>query len=276
MSILHVSDCQYAVYLVLLFKDCVAGCTLCLHYVLLVLRDAHTNTMFRVFSRIGANRHADMQQSSSAWQLPDPFDAPTGHQQLRLRPMQLADWEEYSELCTRNAAWLAPWKSGNPIDMPSIDVEQWIAIQQRELREGQGVQLLMEHGGQIVGNISLGAVVYGSVRSAMIGYWVDQAWAGHGFAPLAVAMLTQWALCDSLGPKLHRIEIAIIPTNQRSHEVVRKLGFTYEGTMRKYMYVNNAWRDHDIYSCLAEDILPTAMGGAQGGKRNILADRLLQ
>lgn len=231
--------------------------------------------MLRVFSRFNTAHRIDDASGIKPWLLPEPFEAPTGHPQLRLRLMQLEDWDEYEELCARNNEWLTPWKSGNPFYVPPLNVDQWIALQHREFQERQGVSLLMEHGGIIVGHISLGAVVYGSVRSGMIGYWVDQAWAGHGFAPLAVAMLTNWALCDSAGPRLHRIEIAIIPSNYRSLAVVRKLGFTFEGTSRKYMYVNHAWRDHDIYSCLAEDILPQNGGDLDPRERNILADRLL-
>lgn len=220
--------------------------------------------MLRMFLHSGVGRST----RNERWVLPQPFDAPAGMPQLRLRPMQIEDWDEYCEVTERNAQWLEPWRSSNPVLTPSLRVSEWVIAQHTEIREGRGAQLLMEHGGHIVGQISLGAVVYGSVRSGIVGYWVDQAWAGHRFAPLAVAMLTQWALCDANGPQLHRIEIAILPENTRSHAVVRKLGFHFEGTMRRYMYVNNAWRDHDIFTCLAEDIAQHI------GESNSLIDKL--
>ena len=91
------------------------------------------------------------------------------------------------------------------------------------------------------------------MRTGVVGYWVDQCYAGHGFAPMAVALLADWALTDPFGPVLHRLEIAILPDNARSLAVVRKVGAHHEGLRERYMYVNGQWRDHVTFALLAED-----------------------
>jgi hypothetical protein len=65
--------------------------------------------------------------------------------------------------------------------------------------------------------------------SATLGYWVDSRRAGHGLAPTAVALATDFCFWD-LG--LHRMEINIRPENAPSLRVVEKLGFRDEGLRR--------------------------------------------
>ena len=73
------------------------------------------------------------------------------------------------------------------------------------------------------------------------------------FAPMAVALLADWAMFDPTGPRLHRMEIDILPENKRSRAVARKVGATLEGVRRAYMYVNGQWRDHESYVLMTED-----------------------
>ena len=91
------------------------------------------------------------------------------------------------------------------------------------------------------------------MRSGVIGYWVDESYIGRGFAPTAVAVLADWALADAAGPRLHRLEIAVLPENERSLAVARKVGARHEGIRSRYMYVRGQWRDHETFALLAED-----------------------
>ena len=48
-------------------------------------------------------------------------------------------------------------------------------------------------------------------------------------------------------------EIAVLPENERSLAVARKIGARYEGRRTAYMYVRGCWRDHETFALLAED-----------------------
>ena len=133
---------------------------------------------------------------------------------------------------------------------------QWMSSLERSRREGSSALFLMEFQTRLVGQISLGAICYGAMRTAVVGYWVAEKWIGHGFAPLSLALLADWAFRADSGPHLHRIEVAILPENQRSLAVARKVGLKPEGLRRGYMYVNGAWRDHLTFSLLSEDYDP--------------------
>ena len=76
---------------------------------------------------------------------------------------------------------------------------------------------------------------------ATLGYWVDQARAGQGIAPTAVAMATDHCF-RTLG--LHRMEINIRPENGPSLRVVEKLGFRDEGYRPRFLHINGEWADH--------------------------------
>ncbi|WP_420829252.1 GNAT family N-acetyltransferase [Bifidobacterium simiiventris] len=172
---------------------------------------------------------------------------------IYLRPLTLDDEDEWNAVRWDNRDWLAPWDSGDPTHGAPLTFNTWIQRQRRSEEQGAGALFGIIHNGRIVGQISLGAISYGSMRTGVVGYWVSRQVAGHGFAPLALALLADWALADPDGPRLHRLEIAILPENYRSRRVVEKIGAHHEGLRPKYMYINGRWRDHETYSLLAED-----------------------
>lgn len=196
---------------------------------------------------------------------PLKLTAPAGATPLVLRTMTNADESEWDAVRIRNAKWLEPWESQDPQRHSYITFAQWIAMQRHDEREGDAIVFVMELDGAIVGQISVGAIFRGSMRSGIIGYWVDQGHAGQGLTPLAVAMVCDWALLDPNGPQLHRMEIDILPENSRSRAVVNKVGARYEGVKQQYMYINGVWRDHESYSLLADD-------APQGFVQRYLAD----
>ena len=142
---------------------------------------------------------------------------------------------------------------GDPMHGSPMTYSQWMQQMRHNEQTGRGVVFAIDYHEHIVGQISLGAIDLGSMRTGVIGYWVDQRYAGHGFAPMAVALLADWAFCDPTGPRLHRMEIALLPENERSRRVACKVGCHYEGVRPRYMFVNGQWRDHETYSLFAED-----------------------
>ena len=191
--------------------------------------------------------------SASAIVVPQALDAPADPM-ITLRPLRMRDEREWSTLRWKNNDWLSPWQSGDPMHERAMSFRGWIARQREGERQGTGVIFAIEYDATIVGQISLGAISYGSMRTGIVGYWVDHDHAGLGIAPMAVAVLADWAIFAPHGPRLHRLEIAILPENLRSRRVVEKLQAHYEGIRPSYMFINGRWRDHITYALLAEDV----------------------
>ena len=70
----------------------------------------------------------------------------------------------------------------------------------------------------------------GGDGSLEIGYWVAVDAIGQGIATEVTAVLTRVGI-EIVG--LDRVDLQIEPSNERSVNVARKLGFTHEGTLRR-------------------------------------------
>jgi len=174
---------------------------------------------------------------------------------LVLRPLASTDAVAWTEVRRRSAGWLSPWDATNPPESGDepLSFRGMVRHYRAEWRSGRSLALAVVVRGEFVGQVTLGGMAWGSLRSAYVGYWIDQSYAGHGYIPRAVALVSDYAL-TSLG--LHRIEINIRPENRASLRVVEKLGFRYEGLRRRYLHIDGDWRDHSSYALCADELPP--------------------
>ena len=172
--------------------------------------------------------------------------------QVGLRPLRQRDNARWREVRLRNAEWLRPWEATSP--EPERDAAPTFAAMVRRLRgearEGRTLPFVVTWDGDLVGQLTVGGVAWGSLRSAHIGYWVDQRMAGRGIMPTAVALATDHCFASGL----HRIEINIRPENIASRRVVEKLGFRPEGLRPAYLHIDGDWRDHLSFALTAEEV----------------------
>ncbi len=54
---------------------------------------------------------------------------------------------------------------------------------------------------------------------------------------------------EAFSPRLnlHRIQAAVRPENHRSLAVLARLGFNPIGLARRYLFIDGAWRDHQLF-----------------------------
>ena len=97
---------------------------------------------------------------------------------------------------------------------------------------------------RLIGQITLGGIVFGAMRGAHIGYWIDQNFANQGYTSRAVSLMTDFGL-NQLA--LHRIEINLRPENEASRRVAEKCGYLFEGLRPRYLHIDGDWRDHLTY-----------------------------
>ena len=169
-----------------------------------------------------------------------------------LRPLRQRDSREWRSVRARNAEWLRPWEATSPepvLDSPPT-YSAMVRRLRTEAREGRSMPFVVTFGGDLVGQLTVGGISWGSLRSAHIGYWVDQRVAGRGIMPTAVAMATDH--CFATG--LHRIEINIRPENVASRRVVEKLGFRPEGLRPRYLHIDGDWRDHLSFALTVDEV----------------------
>lgn len=172
-----------------------------------------------------------------------------------LRPLRVRDARALRETRVRNAEWLRPWEPTHP-EMPlqTSSLTPYVAMLQairREARQGLSMPWAVTYEGRFAGQLTVSAIVWGSARSAQVGYWIDREVAGRGVTPTAVALAVDHSFF-TVG--LHRIEANIRPENRASRRVAEKLGFREEGVRRRQLHIDGAWRDHICYALTVEDV----------------------
>lgn len=181
-----------------------------------------------------------------------PFVIPTLREgAVTIRAIRIRDARALERALTENRSWLRPWEATNPHGPTNFDVRTSIRSLQAAARAGTTIPFVIEVDGELVGQLNVSGIGYGSLSSASVGYWVVEGVAGRGITPTAVALATDYCLRSA---SLHRIEICIRPENRASLRVVEKLGFRYEGLRRKYIHINGAWRDHFSYALTGEEL----------------------
>ena len=173
---------------------------------------------------------------------------------VTLRTMVPDDYDKWIEVRERCRDWLVPWEprpEGAPV--PAEDRASFgsrCSMRERERQMGTGYGFGVFVGERLVGELTLSSVQRGPFQSAYIGYWIDEAVAGRGYTPEAVVVALRLAFED-LG--LHRIEISIIPRNDRSKRVVEKLAIRHEGIAKRFLQINGVWEDHSRFAITAEE-----------------------
>ncbi len=172
-----------------------------------------------------------------------------------LRPLTVDDFPQWQEVRRRNREWLTKWEPERPASSPDV-VEDRSAFalrchsRERERQLGSGYGFGVFVGGSFAGEVNLNSVQRGPFQNAYVGYWIDQANAGKGYTPEAVAVIARYAFEEL---DLHRIQISIVPRNAASRRVVEKLGIRSEGVAERYLEINGVWEDHIRFAMTVED-----------------------
>ena len=168
-----------------------------------------------------------------------------------MRLLRQRDAKILERLILGNREWLRPWEATNPYGPNSFDIRAMVKGLIKQAEAEAGLPFLIELNGEVVGQLNVANILYGSLSNAVIGYWVVPEAAGLGVTPTAVALVSDYLL-NVIG--LHRVEIDIRPENVASLRVVEKLGFRYEGLKERYIHINGAWRDHYVFALTQEEV----------------------
>ena len=186
-----------------------------------------------------------------------PLRVPGGA--VRLRPVRLRDAGAWSSVRIRDEAQLLPWEpTGTGPWRSRNSAAAWPMVcsaMRAAARRGTLLPFVIEVDGRFGGQLTVGNVVRGALRSAWVGYWVSSTLAGRGVATAAVAL----AVDHCFGPVgLHRVEATVRPENRASRAVLERVGFREEGLLRRYLDVNEQWRDHLLVAMTEEEVAGSA------------------
>lgn len=172
-------------------------------------------------------------------------------QRLLLRMGRSEDIPAILHYYHSNKAYLEPFEPQRPANF--YTAEFWDAalhMRKKDFHIGNSIRLFifeLEQPTEVVGTINLNNIMRGAFYAANLGYGLAAKKQGQGYMTEAGDRLIAYAFAEL---NLHRIMASYIPHNQRSANVLKRLGFEIEGTARKYLFINGKWQDHVMTSLI--------------------------
>ncbi len=150
-----------------------------------------------------------------------------------------------------NKAYLEPFEPQRPDNFYTVKFwEAALYAREKDFYMGNSVRLFLFDLAEpttVIGTINLNNIIRGAFYAATLGYGLAAKKQGQGLMTEAGTRLITYAFEDL---NLHRIMASHIPQNQRSANVLKRLGFEIEGTARKYLFINGRWQDHVMTSLI--------------------------
>lgn len=171
--------------------------------------------------------------------------------------MRLGEPEDVTSIIryfTENRPYLEPFEPQRPHNF--LTKQFWITELEarkqaaRRLRSQNYFIFPKTNPDEVIGAINLNNMVWGPFQAATLGYSLAAAKQGNGYMTEAGQRLIRYGF-EVLN--LHRIMANYMPHNQRSANVLKRLGFVVEGTAKHYLFINGKWQDHVLTSLVNPD-----------------------
>ncbi len=144
----------------------------------------------------------------------------------------------------RNKEHFLPWEDKKPDDYYTYFYHmQMVKSEKAAIKRGDELDFWIFRltDGKLIGKVVLFSISFGNVSSAVLGYKLDSQAQKCGYMHEAINAVICFAFNEL---NLHRLEINIIPRNERSIKVAEAAGFSLEGKSEKFMRINGVWEDH--------------------------------
>ncbi|MEK3808106.1 GNAT family protein [Bacillus sp. FSL H8-0547] len=141
--------------------------------------------------------------------------------------------------------WLAFPSQTNQVQ----DTHSFIQSSLKRLSENNGYWAGIWYKDEIAGSIGFLYLDW-EARKTEIGYWLGDEFTGKGLAIKSVTQLIEHAFSDL---NLRKVEINAASKNLKSRSIPERLGFTQEGVIRSYEYLNEEFHDRVTYGLLKEE-----------------------
>ncbi|MGG4219036.1 GNAT family N-acetyltransferase [Paenibacillus jamilae] len=176
------------------------------------------------------------------------------HPGLQIRLLQVSDAERLLEIRRENFDFFKPYEPERPEIYFTLEEQARListGLEAAQAGLGYTFGLFLPENDKLIGRMELSGVARGPFQNANLGYFVDPAYHGQGYATSAVKDIVRYALNEL---ELHRIQAGVMPRNTPSHRVMEKAGFRREGLALNYLKINGVWEDHVLYALTAEDL----------------------
>ncbi len=166
----------------------------------------------------------------------------TSNTRVYIRAVTRKDRGEFLQLMQISQTLHEPW-----ITPPCTELSFHNYLNRTAREDHEGLLICHKRDDAIAGVVNINNIVRGSFLSASLGYYVGAPFAGQGLMREGLELVKNYAFY-TIG--LHRLEANIQPENERSIELVKQCGFEKEGLSRNFLFIANAWRDHERWTAV--------------------------
>jgi len=164
-----------------------------------------------------------------------------------LRPAKLEDHISWVTIRQTNKTYLQPFEPAWPKECVSADFfKRRIDRLTREWERDQTYAFLvfLKDSNHLIGGVNINNVARGAAQFAALGYWLDHTHQGQGLMHDALKTVLDFSF-HAL--QLDRMNAACLPHNQKSRNVLARLGFIEEGFAKAYIQINSVRENHILY-----------------------------
>ena len=167
----------------------------------------------------------------------------------QLRPLESWQAEEFAAHLDRAREHIHPWV-GPSFVTDTVAAAQGTLSRYAEATARDGARIYgIWDDGVLVGGVMFVEFSVAS-GSCELGCWLEPSAEGRGLITLACRAVLEWAFVTR---GIHRAEWQCRADNSRSSEVAKRLGMTFEGTLREAWKVGETFHDKQVWSLLSTD-----------------------
>lgn len=167
---------------------------------------------------------------------------------LVLRLATVQDIPEIINYYCKNQAYLAPWQNLHSEVFTAEYWHQQVIINLQEFQAERSLKLFIFKNTkpeEIIGNIGFHGILRGAAHFCYLGYTLAEKEQHQGYMHEALQAAINYVFTRL---NLHRVMANYMPQNQRSANVLTKIGFVEEGYAKDYLYIHGQWQDHILTS----------------------------
>lgn len=145
----------------------------------------------------------------------------------------------------RNKEHLKPFEPARDDSFYTLELQRKDILESyKQFLNGTCVNLGIFKDDSFIGKLKISNIVMGVFKNCFVGYSIDKDEQGKGYMKEALNLVVKYCFEDL---KLHRIEATTLVDNVRSQGVLNSCGFKEIGISKKYLFINNEWRDHKTF-----------------------------
>jgi ribosomal-protein-serine acetyltransferase len=167
--------------------------------------------------------------------------------------------EELFHLVEKNRVYLRQWLPWLDGTRSVDDSKQFLEGELNRFASGEGLTMIIEVRGTVAGVVGFNRIDKTN-QIGSIGYWLGEEFSGDGVMTKAVTDLIEVGR-EYYG--LRRFDIRCASENQRSRRVAERLGFEYEGTLKRAERVYDQHYDHLLFAKIIEKTEQVGAGDAE-------------